>query len=53
VPSAAVSRIGQLETVRVVEDGRVTVRHVRTGETRGDRVEVLSGLSAGEKVVVD
>jgi RND family efflux transporter MFP subunit len=53
VPVAAVSRIGQLETVRVVEGDRVMARHVRTGETRGDRVEVLAGLSAGEKVVVD
>ncbi|MCU0725474.1 MAG: efflux RND transporter periplasmic adaptor subunit [Planctomycetes bacterium] len=53
VAAAAVSRVGQLETVRVAEGDRVTVRHVRTGEARGDRVEVLSGLTAGEKVVVE
>jgi RND family efflux transporter MFP subunit len=53
IPAAAVRRIGQLETVRVLEDDRVLVRHVRTGKVLGDAVEVLSGLSAGEKVVVD
>lgn len=51
VPKTAVKRIGQLETVRVVEDGRVRVRHVRTGKGYDDQVEVLAGLSAGEHVV--
>jgi RND family efflux transporter MFP subunit len=51
VPAAAVRRIGQLETVEVVEDGRVRVRHVRTGDRHGERLEVLSGLTAGELVV--
>lgn len=53
VPAAAVRRIGQLETVRVLEGDRVLVRHVRTGEDLDGGLEVLSGLSAGEKVVVD
>ena len=52
VPAAAVRKIGQLETVSVVEDGRVIVRHVRTRRAHADRLEVLSGLSAGEAVVV-
>jgi RND family efflux transporter MFP subunit len=52
VPPAAVRRIGQLETVRVLEEDRVRVRHVRTGRRDGDLVEVLSGLSAGERIVV-
>ena len=52
VPREAVRRIGQLETVKVVEDGRIRVRHVRTGRSHGDRLEVLSGLAAGERVVV-
>lgn len=51
VPARAVRRIGQLETVEVVEEGRIRVRHVRTGATHGDEVEVLSGLAAGESVV--
>ncbi len=49
IPSAAVVRSGQLETVTVAGEGP---RHVRTGKARGDRVEVLSGLRAGDEVIV-
>ncbi|MHC4608550.1 MAG: efflux RND transporter periplasmic adaptor subunit, partial [Planctomycetota bacterium] len=53
IPSSAVEKVGQLETVRVLgKDGRARDRHVRTGKRVGDDVEVLSGLEAGEKVVV-
>lgn len=52
VPRAAVRLVGQLETVEVVEDGSVRTRQVRLGRTYGDLVEVLAGLSAGERVVV-
>ncbi len=52
VPPAAVTRSGQLEAVRVVSDGGVRTRNVRTGKIYGDRVEVLSGLQEGEKVIV-
>jgi len=54
VPAAAVERIGQLELVRVVgSDGQIERRFVTTGsrDERG-RVEVLSGLAAGEQVVL-
>ena len=52
VPASAVRRLGQLETVRVIdEDGHVLVRHVRTGRAVGDKLTLLSGLSAGEKIV--
>ncbi len=51
VPAAAVTRTGQLEGVRVLVDGEPRIRHVRTGKTYGDRVEVLSGLREGERVV--
>lgn len=53
VPKAAVTKIGQLETVRVVAKGRVLVRHVRTGREQGGRLEVLSGLDVGEAVAVE
>jgi len=53
LPFQAVRRIGQLEQVRVVEDRGICRRFVRTGLRRGDRVEVLSGLSGGERVVVE
>lgn len=56
VPAAAVTTIGQMERVFVVTDGRAGLRLVRTGATRGapgrPSVEILSGLSAGERVIV-
>lgn len=52
MPKRAVQLVGQLETVGVVEDGAVRTRQVRTGRTYGDLVEVLAGLSPGERVVL-
>jgi len=53
VPEAAVQVVGQLETVKVLEDDTIRIRHVKTGRNLGDgRVEIISGLTAGEKVVV-
>jgi RND family efflux transporter MFP subunit len=52
VPLAAVNRIGQIESVRTLSAGRVRLRHIRTGKSYGDRVEVLSGLRAGETVLI-
>lgn len=52
VPPAAVRRSGQLESVRVLVDSGIRVRNVRTGKVYGDRVEVLAGLHAGERVLV-
>jgi RND family efflux transporter MFP subunit len=54
IPKEALRMIGQLQTVRVVENGAVTVRHVKIGRDLPDgKLEVLSGLSAGEKVVLE
>jgi len=54
IPKKALNVVGQLETVRVLDNGSVTIRNVRTGRALGDdKVEILSGLNAGEKVVVD
>ncbi len=53
VSRKAIERIGQLELAWVPsEDGKPERRYVRTGRIYGDRVEVLSGLHEGEKVVV-
>ena len=53
IPSEAVKVVGQLETVRVVENGAIKVRHAKTGRKLADgKVEVLSGLNEGEEVVV-
>jgi multidrug efflux pump subunit AcrA (membrane-fusion protein) len=52
IPSSAVQHIGQLEVVRVLVDGKPVMRHVRIGKTYADQVEVLSGLHAGETVLI-
>jgi len=52
VPASAVSVSGQMERVFVAGDrNRAVLRLVKTGALRGDQLEVLSGLSAGERVV--
>jgi membrane fusion protein, multidrug efflux system len=53
VPAGALVERGQLTGIYVV-DGRsiARLRLVTAGSRRGDRVEILSGLSAGERVVV-
>lgn len=52
IPASAVQYLGQLEVVRVLSDGRQSMRHVRTGKTFGDQVEVISGLHSGEIVMI-
>jgi RND family efflux transporter MFP subunit len=52
IPRQAIRSIGQLQQVDVMENGRPTRRTIRTGRTLGDDVEVLSGLRAGEQVVL-
>lgn len=50
-PAASVSTLGQMERVFVAENGRAVLRLVKTGAARGDRVEILSGLAEGDRVV--
>lgn len=52
VPLAALMERGQLQSVFVVEDGVAHTRLVTTGRRTGNAVEVLSGLNAGDKVVL-
>ncbi len=53
VPESAVARNGQLETLFVVDPAGVArLRLVTLGDRSGKRIEVLSGLSDGENVVV-
>ena len=52
VPLAALMERGQLQSVFVVEDGVAHTRLVTTGRRTSGAVEVLSGLNAGEKVVL-
>jgi RND family efflux transporter MFP subunit len=52
IPVAALMDRGQLQSVFVVEDGVAHTRLVTTGRRTKDGVEVLSGLNAGERIVV-
>lgn len=52
VPEGAVVARGQIESVFVVNDGVARLRLVKTGRRLDGGVEILSGLSGGEPVVV-
>jgi len=52
VPSAAVVRVGGKDAVFVVRDGKARSRPITVGAAGVDRVEVLRGLSEGDRVVV-
>lgn len=63
IPRQSVRKVGQLELVQVVENGKPTQRAIRTGRNLGDvteqgghvlrdQVEVLSGLRTAEQVVL-
>jgi multidrug efflux pump subunit AcrA (membrane-fusion protein) len=54
VPRAAVAERGQLEALFVVDErDEATLRLVKTGKSFDDRVEILAGLTPGERVVVE
>jgi len=52
IPAAAVVRRGQLTGVQIVQGDLVLLRWIRLGRSLGDRVEVLSGLEAGERIAL-
>lgn len=52
IPADAVVRRGQLTGVFVADGGVARLRWIRLAEADGDRVRVLSGLRAGDRVVV-
>ncbi len=52
VSEAALIRKGQLTSIYALsEENTAILRLIRTGQTSGDQVEVLSGLSAGERYI--
>jgi RND family efflux transporter MFP subunit len=53
IPPAAVRTVGQVDCVDVAVDGSRQRRALRLGRVMNGGIEVLSGLSTGEKVVVD
>lgn len=52
VPASAIIQMGQLTFVQLARDGRAIRRTVKTGPARDERVEILSGLRAGDHVCV-
>jgi multidrug efflux system membrane fusion protein len=52
-PVAAVQHGAPGDYAYVVVDGKAAVRVLKLGQTDGDQVQILSGLAAGDQVVVD
>lgn len=53
IPEEALSPEAERQYVYVVADGKVSRREVRIGARRPGSVEVLAGLTAGERVIVE
>lgn len=51
IPAGTVTERGQLQSVLVADHGIASTRLITTGQKLRDRIEVLSGLTAGEKVI--
>jgi RND family efflux transporter MFP subunit len=52
-PVSAIVTFAGMEKVFAVPDGRAVEKRIRTGRRTGDRVEILEGLAAGERVVLE
>jgi membrane fusion protein, multidrug efflux system len=54
IPASAILRRGEVAAVYVTDaQGHVSLRQIRPGEVFGNTVEVLSGLSAGDRIAPD
>jgi len=54
VPARAVVERSEVTAVYTLSaDGRITMRQVRLGDRFGDRLEILSGVVAGDRVALD
>jgi RND family efflux transporter MFP subunit len=53
VPAQAIRTVDGRTVVFVLREDRVERRAVRAGTDRGGQVEVLSGVSAGERIVIE
>jgi hypothetical protein len=53
VPASAVITRGQMELVFVAAENRAQLRLVRAGKRGADHVELLSGVTAGESIVIE
>ena len=54
VPVSAVAYRSEVAAVYVLDEkGKVSMRQVRVGRITGDKIEILAGLEAGERVALD
>jgi len=53
VPRAAVRRDGEQDVVFLVKDDQVERRAVKVATTEGDKARILSGITAGDRVVIE
>jgi RND family efflux transporter MFP subunit len=52
IPKSALWQRGELSTVYVVTDKNIFLRQVRSGETRGESIELISGVNSGERIAL-
>jgi multidrug efflux pump subunit AcrA (membrane-fusion protein) len=53
VPASAIITFAGIEKVLSVKDGKSVERRVQTGRKEAARVEIVSGLAAGEPVIIE
>ncbi len=53
VPPSAIITFGQMNKIFVVRDGKASLRLVRTGIHQDGKIEILSGLNPGDRVIID
>jgi len=53
VPVAALVQRGEVSAVYVLQGGQPSLRQVRLGARQAASVDVIAGLAAGDKVVLD
>jgi RND family efflux transporter MFP subunit len=52
IPQAAIKTVGQLTMVEVAKDQTSELRQVKLGRQVGDQVEILAGLHAGDRIML-
>ena len=53
IPRQAVRDVDGKQAVFQFKEGKLTMRPVKLGQTRGNEIEVLEGIAAGDQVVVN
>jgi RND family efflux transporter MFP subunit len=53
VPTSAVTTFAGVTKVLGIADGRVVERRVRVGRRTGERIEIVDGLTAGDRIIAE